>query len=155
MQTYVDLSGPPAQVQARIAELEARQVLLALTPPRRCADGWRVRAWVRVEPPPHQMSQVALPGPPPPWRPPAWLTPAAAGRTAAVLAAVAVLVAVVWIVVRAVAGAVQWTQDHTGQLAAVLVAGGLLAVAWLARRLGRRGTAPTCTTIHGPGCRHH
>lgn len=156
MQTYQDLTGPAKVVQARIAELEQRRLLLALTPPRPHADGWRVRVWYRVTGPQHPAGaqpvrrQTALPAPPQPWRP-GW--PWKPGKTAAWLGVAAVAAAVLWIIWQAVTTAVEWTTDHTGQLIAGLVPVALCGLVWLRWRLRKPGCPGH--THHCTGCRSH
>jgi hypothetical protein len=164
-QTYEDLTGPPAAVQARIAALHDSGRLLAVSPPEPCGSGWRVRVWTRATVPPRAATvpsrpalpaRAAEPEPGPVWSPPPWLTGQVAGRAATVAGVGGLLVAVVWAVARAVAGAVAWTGDHAGQIVALLGLAGVGAAVWAVRRLRRgRGQASGCVTQHGPRCRSH
>lgn len=159
---YRDLTGPPHVVQRRLAELHDSGTLLAMTPPRPCGTGWRVRVWVRTAGPaaaasrPGRMALPARPAAGPAWAPPAWLTRQVAARAAAVAGVGAVVAGLVWVVWQAATGAVAWTTDHTGTVLAALLLAGIGAAAWVSRKL-RRASAPACTTttVHGRRCRGH
>jgi hypothetical protein len=123
---------------------------------------WQVRVVIRRVPAGGQALATPPPGPGPGaepgpvWSPPAWLTGQVAGRAATVAGVGGLLVAVVWVVARAVAGAVAWTGEHAGQIVALLGLAGVGAAVWAVRKLRRgRGQASGCVTQHGPRCRSH
>lgn len=82
---------------------------------------------------------------------PAWATGEVILRTAALLGAAAVPAAAGWLVWQAVEGAVIWTGQHRGQLAAAAVAAAGLWLSWILHRLraSRRRFVHHC-----PGCPH-
>lgn len=153
-------TGTAAEVDRYLVRVRRSGELVGHDKPAPAGRGlWQVRAVLWATSQPVRVPRTALPPPPVPWRPgvPGWLTPQVARWAGGVLAAVAVLGVAGWLLVRAVSSAAAWTADHSGQIVAALALAGLGGVVWLARKLGRRGGTPGCTTItvHTRRCRGH